>query len=60
MGSQASRDTCEGDIGLWVTHLLSPICSGSPGTEVGECFQNRFYLTTCVQYDTPAYVPGQL
>ena len=34
MGSQASRDTCEGDIRLWVTRLLSPICSGSPGTEV--------------------------
>ena len=32
MGSQASRDTCEGDIRLWVTRLLSPICSGSPST----------------------------
>ena len=32
MGSQASRDTCEGDIRLRVARLLSPICSGSPST----------------------------
>ena len=38
MGSQASRETCEGDIRLQVTRLLSPICSGSPRREVGERF----------------------
>ena len=32
MGSQASRDTCEGDIRLRVTRPLSPICSGYPST----------------------------
>ena len=40
MGSQASRDTCEGDIRLQGTRLLSPICCGSPRRKVGERFEN--------------------
>ena len=44
-GSQASRDTCEGNIRLQSTRLLSPICSGSPRGEVGERFENSFCIT---------------
>ena len=51
MGSQASRETCEGDIRLQVTRLLSPICSGSPRREVGERFENSFCISLSVGYD---------
>ena len=51
MGSQASRETCEGDIRLRVTRLLSPICSGSPRREVRERFENSFCISLSVGYD---------
>ena len=49
MGSRASRDTCEGDIRLRVTHLLSPICSRSPRTEIRELF--RTVSTSSLMFD---------